>query len=118
MIKTATVWKTRSGYDTASPTNEGFSLLLETGDSLLLETGFDLLLEDTYISQKSATEWTTPAKVRSSWEARDGYSSVSVGVGDDRITEQSDARVTEQGDQRITEPATYFKKPATEWSDA
>ena len=117
MAKPVTAWKTRSGYDTATADNAGFSLLLEDGFNLLLETGSELLLEDTVISHKNPSEWSTPAKVRSSWAERDGYSSVVIGTGDDRITEQGDLRITEQGDQRISELVTFTKKPVTEWSE-
>ena len=117
MPKPVTIWKTRSGSDTVTAHNADSSLLLETGFVLLLETNFDFLLEDSVVTPKSRTDWDSVSKVRTSWQMRDGYSSVSVGLGDTRFTEQSDTRITEQGDTRITEPATFTDKPRTEWSE-
>jgi len=117
MSKVATTWRTQSGYDTVTDDNAGFSLLLETGFSLLLETGFDLLLEDGVATPKHPTQWGSVAKTRSSWESRDGYSTVVVGTGDTLLTSQGDTRVTEQGDTRVTELATFSEKPRTEWTE-
>lgn len=117
MSKPATIWRNQNGTDTLTDDNSGFSLLLETGFSLLLEAGFDLLLEDAVMTPKHPSEWSSAAKVRSSWEARDGYSSVTTGTGDTRYTEVSDTRITETGDTRITEPATFTDKPRTEWTE-
>lgn len=117
-MKTSTAWRTRGGYDTVTDDNSGFSLLLETDSNLLLEAGFDLLLEDGVVTPKNPSEWGLDSKNRTSWEARDGYSTATVGLGDDRITYNSDNRITEQGDQRITEPSTFSEKPRTAWEDA
>lgn len=57
MTKPATKWKDANGYDLASPDNEDFSLLLETGDNILLETGDEMLLEPTVITVKPPTAW-------------------------------------------------------------
>lgn len=57
MAKLPTAWKDANGYDLASPENEGFSLLLETGDNILLETGDYFLLEPTVITVKPPTAW-------------------------------------------------------------
>lgn len=116
-MKSPTAWKTQSGYDTATTDNEGFSLLLETGFNLLLETSGDLLLEDTTITSKPPSAWTAVDKARSSWEARDGYSTEILGLGDTRLTEQGDTRITEQGDTRIGEPSVFTTKNPTSWSD-
>lgn len=117
MPKTATQWKTQSGSDTATADNAGFSLLLETGFVLLLETNFDFLLEDSVVTPKYPATWSAADKTRSSWETRDGYSSVVVGTGDTRFTETSDTRITQQGDTRTTELSTFSEKPRTIWSE-
>lgn len=117
MPKVLTQWRNNNGTDTVTDGNADSSLLLETGFSLLLETGFDFLLEDGTATPKHPTEWSGVAKVRSSWAARDGYSSVTTGTGDTRYTETSDTRITETGDTRITEPATFTDKPRTEWTE-
>ena len=116
-MKTVTKWKTRSGYDTVTPDNSGFSLLLEDGFNLLLEAGGELLLESSEVTPKIATAWTTPAKNRTSWEARDGFSTLQSGTPDDMMTEAGDARVTEAGDTRVFESVTMIKKKPTAWSE-
>lgn len=115
MVKTPTVWRTDNGFDTVTNGNAGFSLLLETGFHLLTETAFKLLLEDDIVTPKAPASWALDTKTTSSWEAADGFSTVTVGTGDARLTEQGDTRITEQADSRITELATYAVKSATQW---
>jgi len=117
MVKNPTVWRTSSGYDTVTDDNAGFSLLLENLSHLLTETSFKLLLEDAVVTPKHPTAWGTVDKPRTAWEARDGYSSVTVGTGDTRYTETSDTRITEQGDTRTTELSTFSDKPRTAWAE-
>ena len=115
MTKIATKWKTRSGYDSVTDDNAGFSLLLETGDHLLTEASVEILLEDYLVNTKEASIWTTPTKIRTAWEARDGYSTGITGVSTDRITEQGDTHITEQGDTRVTEDNEFTTKNPTSW---
>ena len=117
MPKVATKWKDASGYTSFAPTNEGFSLLLETGGTILLETSYDLLLEDTVATPKYATSWSTPSKVRSSWADSDGYSTVTRGVSTTRVMESSEERITEEGVTRVTEDSEFNRKPLTEWTE-
>lgn len=117
-MKQATQWRNNSGYDTLTTDNEGYSPLLETGFVLLLETDFSMLLEDAVATPKSPATWSTVDKTRTSWEARDGYSGVTVGIGDIRTTAMGDTRITESGDTRITDLATFSEKPRTAWSEA
>lgn len=117
MPKLATKWKTENGSDTVT-SDSSFSLLLETGFNLLLEDGGELLLEDSTVTPKSPTVWTITDKIRTSWEARDGYSGVLLGVSTTRLTEQGTERITEQGTARVTENSQFSPKPPTQWSEA
>lgn len=118
MVKNPTIWRNPSGYDTVTNGNAGFSLLLETGSHLLTETAFKLLLEDDIATPKIPVSWSGVVETPTAWEARDGSSSVTIGTGDTRITEQGDTRITEQTDTRITGLATYVLKTPTVWVDA
>lgn len=117
MPKTATLWRTPSGTDTVSPDNEDDFLLLEDGDNILLETGDDILLEPNVVTPKHPTEYTTPAKIRTNWQARDGFSTALIGVSVARITEASDTRITEAGDSLVTEDVEFDFKNPTEWTN-
>jgi len=115
MAKSPTLWLDRSGYSTVTDDNSGFSLLLEDGFSLLLESGYDLLLQDNVVTPKNPAAWTDPTKLATAWEARDGYSRVTVGVSTERVTQQGTTRVTQQGTTRITEDSEFSAKPSTVW---
>lgn len=117
MAKNATLWRTKSGYDTLDHANQGFSLLLENGDKLLLETGDELLLEDATVTEKSRTEWSEVSKNRTTWEDRDGFTTLLAGVSVTLLTEAGDTRVTESGETRVTEDVSINRKNPTEWSD-
>jgi len=117
MPKLATQWRTENGTDTVTDTS-GYSLLLEDSFDLLLEDSFELLLEDSTVTPKSPTEWTITDKIRTAWEARDGFSTVTTGVSTTRITEQGTDRITEQSTARITEDSQFTQKNPTEWTDA
>ena len=57
MAKNATAWKpTDSG--TSSPANDGYSILLESGDLLLQETSDYLLLNESVVTTKIPIYWT------------------------------------------------------------
>lgn len=115
-MKTATQWKTQSGTDTVTSQSD-FSLLLEDGFNLLLEDGGELILESSIVTPKSPTEWNVTDKVRTAWEARDGYSTPLLGVSTTRITEQGTSRITEQGTARATEDSEFSQKNPTEWNE-
>jgi len=116
MPKQATIWITDNGYDVVGTTASS-SLLLEDGGLLLLETGFELLFEGGVVTPKAPTSYTTPSKVASSWQARDGLTSSTVGIEDTLTTEQGDTRTTEAGDTRTTDVVISTKKNPTGWTE-
>jgi hypothetical protein len=114
-MKQPTTWITQSGLDLANAANAGFSLLLETGSRLLSETSSKVLLEDAVVITRELTSWVPSTKLSTAWEARDGFSTQTTGIGDTRTTLAADTRTTQQGDTRITELSTFIKKQSTSW---